>query len=223
MNTNRSDRKPIRFNSNKNDKRFEKKRVGAFGWCCTSTSGLTKLGLFLSILGVLFLVAIAAIIPLIFILKNNSGSNTNTNNISSGSNTNTNNTGSNTNANNTGSNTNKNNTSASTSNINVPKLLGIYYGSPSLVQNASGNLSEAIDIFNQFDLIVFGDGIASPSHDDYNNTQIIIQALNNFGKLTFGYVDLGVTTQNLSISEMQIIVNNWTIMGIQGIMWDDAE
>jgi hypothetical protein len=212
MNMNRSDRKPIRFNSNKNDKRFEKKRVGAFGWCCTSTNGLTKLGLFLSILGVLFLVAIAAIIPLIFILKNNSGSNTNTNN-----------SGSNTNKNNTGSNTNTNNTSVSTSNVNVPKRLGIYYGSPSLVQDTNGNLSEAIDIFNQFDLIVFGDGIASPSHDDYNNTQIIIQALNNFGKLTFGYVDLGVTTQNLSISEMQIIVNNWTIMGIQGIMWDDAE
>ncbi len=107
-------------------------------------------------------------------------------------------------------------------NINIPKRLGIYYGWPSLVQGANGNLSSAIETFNQFDLIVFGDGIASPSHGDHNNTQIIIQALNNYGKLTFGYVDLGVTTQNLSISQMQTIVNNWTAMGIQGIMWDDA-
>jgi hypothetical protein len=67
MNIDRSDRKPIRFNSNEDEKRFEKKRVGAFEWCCTSTNGLTKLGLSLAIVAVLFLVTIAAIIPVIFI------------------------------------------------------------------------------------------------------------------------------------------------------------
>jgi hypothetical protein len=76
--------------------------------------------------------------------------------------------------------------------------------------------------FNQFDLIVFGDGIASPSHGDHLNTQTIIQSLDSLGKLSFGYVDLGVTTQNLSISLMQITVNNWTLMGVKGIMFDDA-
>lgn len=106
--------------------------------------------------------------------------------------------------------------------VNIPKYLGIYYGWPSLVQGANSNLTAAIQTFSQFDLIVFGDGLASPSHGDHVNTQTIIQSLNNLGKLTFGYVDLGVTTQNLSISQMQIIVNNWTAMGIKGIMWDDA-
>ncbi|CAF4128072.1 unnamed protein product [Rotaria sordida] len=33
---------------------------------------------------------------------------------------------------------------------------------------------------------------------------------------------LGVTTQNLSISQMQTIVNNWLAMKIKGIIWDDA-
>jgi hypothetical protein len=46
--------------------------------------------------------------------------------------------------------------------------------------------------------------------------------LNSLGKLPFGYVDMGVTTKNLSISQMQIAVNNWTAMGVKGIMWDDA-
>lgn len=112
--------------------------------------------------------------------------------------------------------------STSALSVTAPKRLCIYYGWPSLVQGANGNLTAALNTFNQFDLVVFGDGIASLSHGDHTNTQTLIQSLNNFGKLTFGYVDLGVTTQNLTISQMQGIVNNWAAMGIQGIMWDDA-
>ncbi|CAF5224305.1 unnamed protein product, partial [Rotaria magnacalcarata] len=85
-----------------------------------------------------------------------------------------------------------------------------------------GNLTAAISIFSQFDLVVFGDGIASPSHGDHTNTQTIIQSLNNLGKLTFGYIDLGVTTQNLTILQMQTTVDEWAAMGINGILWDDA-
>ncbi|CAF3525016.1 unnamed protein product, partial [Rotaria socialis] len=51
--------------------------------------------------------------------------------------------------NNTGS-----NNSSSSSIVNVPKRLGIYYGWPSLVQGVQGNLTAAISIFSQFDLIV---------------------------------------------------------------------
>jgi hypothetical protein len=73
-NVNDSTRKPIRFNSDEEDRQYDDKRVGAFGWCCCCTSnGLTKLGLSLAIVGVLFLVAITIIIPLVIILKTNSG------------------------------------------------------------------------------------------------------------------------------------------------------
>ena len=106
--------------------------------------------------------------------------------------------------------------------VTAPKRLCFYYGYPSLVQGASGNLATALNTFNQFDLIVFGDGIAASSHPDHANTQSLIQSLNSLGKLTFGYVDLGVITQNLSISQMQTTVSNWAAMGAQGIMWDDA-
>jgi hypothetical protein len=106
--------------------------------------------------------------------------------------------------------------------VTLPKRLGIYYGWPSLVQGSNWNVTASIGIFSQFDLVVFGDGIESPAHGDHVNTQTVIQALNSLGKLPFGYVDMGVTTQNLSISQMQIAVNNWTAMGVKGIMWDDA-
>lgn len=106
--------------------------------------------------------------------------------------------------------------------VKLPKRLCVYYGWPSLVQNANGNLTAAIGTFNQFDAIVFGDGISVSSHGDHANTQTIIQGLNGYGKLSFGYVDLGVTTQNLSIVQMQTRVSDWAAMGAQGIMFDDA-
>ncbi|CAM4741663.1 unnamed protein product [Rotaria magnacalcarata] len=214
-------RKSVRFDTNdevdedeEEDKR-SKRRIGyASGCCCTSSNGFTKLGLALMITGVLFLVIVAAIIPLVFILKNNAGNKqfnltkivtTNEFDIIYGF-----------------SLTLGSNQSSSSSNVNVPKRLGIYYGWPSLVQGVQGNLTAAISIFSQFDLVVFGDGIASPSHGDHTNTQTIIQSLNNLGKLTFGYIDLGVTTQNLTILQMQTTVDEWAAMGINGILWDDA-
>ena len=42
-------------------------------WCCTGTNGLTKLGLTLSIIALLILIALAVVIPVIFILRNNQG------------------------------------------------------------------------------------------------------------------------------------------------------
>lgn len=172
---------------NENYQHGGKERAGAFAWCCSSPNGLTKLGLILSVIGVLILVALAITIPVIFILKHNQIT-----------------------------------TNSSSITVKIPKRMAIYYGWPSAVQNANGNVTAAIQIFGQFDLVVFGAGIESPSHGDHTNTQTIIQALNNLGKLTFGYVDLGVTTQNYSIARMQSSASNWSAMGAQGIMWDDA-
>jgi hypothetical protein len=203
----RSQRKPIRFDSREDDEEYDEKKGCYSEWFCSSTKGLTKLGLTLSIIGILFLVFVAGIIPFIFIFKNNSGNNYgfNKNNLFDylGSNNNS---------------TNNSNSSI----VNVPKRLGIYYGWPSLVQGANGNLTDAAATFSQFDVVVFGDGISSSSHGDHTNTQTIIQSLNTLGKLSFGYIDLGVTTQNLSIAQMQTVVNNWAAMGVKGIMWDDA-
>ncbi|CAF1227707.1 unnamed protein product [Rotaria sordida] len=187
---NHDQRKPVRFDSANENKRSRRKRRGIYALecCCTSTNGLTTFGLALAIIGILFLVAITAIIPLIIILKFNTELSNNSTSLI----------------------------------VNVPKRLGIYYGWPSLVHGANWNLTAAIITFSQFDLIVFGDGISAKSHGDHVNTQTIIQSLNNIGKLTFGYIDLGVITQNLSILQMQTTVDEWAAMGIQGIFWDDA-
>ncbi|CAF0862878.1 unnamed protein product [Didymodactylos carnosus] len=118
------------------------------------------------------------------------------------------------------------NTSATNSttvySVTVPKYLCIYYGYPSLVDGSNWNVQNATAQFQQFDLIVFGDKIWNSSHGDHVNTQTIIGNLNQLGKSSYGYIDLGVTTQNLTIAQMQVAVQNWSAMGVKGIFWDDA-
>jgi hypothetical protein len=97
--------------------------------------------------------------------------------------------------------------------VKVPKYLAIYYGWPSLVDNSQGNLTAASNCFEQFDLIVFGDGIWKTTHGDHLNTITIMSNLIANQKKVFGYVDLGVSTQNLSVAQMQEAVNGWLAMG----------
>lgn len=102
----------------------------------------------------------------------------------------------------------------------LPRL-GVYYGWPSLVNGAAGNLTTAANTFNQFDILVFGDGIEHTSHGDNANTKTIMTTLKTNGKKVFGYVDLGVSTQNLSIATMKTYVDEWKSMGAYGIFLDD--
>ncbi|CAF3439424.1 unnamed protein product [Rotaria sp. Silwood1] len=106
--------------------------------------------------------------------------------------------------------------------VKVPKYLAIYYGWPSLVENSQGNVTAASNWFEQFDLIVFGDGIWKTTHGDHVKTQAIMSNLIARGKKVFGYVDLGVTTQNLNRKQMRQAVDGWSSMGANGIFWDDA-
>jgi hypothetical protein len=104
------------------------------------------------------------------------------------------------------------NTMALTS-VKVPKYLAIYYGWPSLVENSQGDVTKASNWFEKFDLVVFGDGIWKTTHGDHAKTETIIGNLIARNKKAFGYVDLGVSTQNLSEAQMCEAVNGWSAMG----------
>jgi hypothetical protein len=103
-----------------------------------------------------------------------------------------------------------------------PKQLCIFYGWPSYVNSSGGNISRAIAEFSKCDMTVLGDGIEHVAHGDHGPTASIIAALRQAGKEGFGYIDLGVSTQNLPISNMQAYVNEWQAMGASGIFLDDA-
>ena len=81
-----------------------------------------------------------------------------------------------------------------------PKNLLVYYGwlnSFNSAQNSWTNEKVAQEMA-QYDLLVFGAGIADSTHGDYSNTKVIIpriKALNPNVKM-FGYVSLNQTEAN---------------------------
>jgi len=103
-----------------------------------------------------------------------------------------------------------------------PERLAIYYGWPSNVNAAAGNIAEAVASFSAFDVVVLGDGVEHPAHGDHTNAAQIITQLINAGVEVYGYIDMGVSTQNLSLATAQQYVDEWDALGVTGIFWDDV-
>ena len=104
-----------------------------------------------------------------------------------------------------------------------PLKVIIYYGYPIAVNNC-WNIEEAAQYFSYFDLIVFGDMIATPSHAEYENTREIIDKIYELkpSALIFGYIDIGVRTSNHSIERLRELVDVWSNMKVKGVLLDNA-
>ncbi len=107
----------------------------------------------------------------------------------------------------------------------APGDLLIYYSFPSAI-NGTANIASAAAEFGAYDIAIIGDGLqdgpGDPNpHPDHQNTIQIIAHPSTTDTLFFGYIDLGVTTDNHSITEIQRRVDAWQSMGIDGIFLDD--
>jgi hypothetical protein len=135
----------------------------------------------------------------------------------------------------------------------APKRLAFYYGFPSAVNEASGSLDRAVDAFNKFDLVVFGDTIEFPqfkgaagqvsdfsctqnSHYDHEITQVIINRLQAPSGHTqvFGYVSIGgentyrrCTVDGppvpLTLDQIKARIDMWVGLKVTGVFFDEAE
>ena len=116
----------------------------------------------------------------------------------------------------------------------IPKKLAVYYGFPSLVNvlDRPPMMSPddwATEVFNNYDLVVFGEGLQDSSHSDHMNTEVIINKLKTPPNNTavYGYIPIGVTKlsegqTSLSISEIKKRVDDWGLMDVAGIFLDQA-
>lgn len=109
-----------------------------------------------------------------------------------------------------------------------PKYLCIYYDCPSKVNGSNGNLTNAYNVFKNFDLIVFADVLKDKSHFDHENTKRLISMLkaNNPNLKIFGYIDLGVSNanwvHNFSEAQLEQFIDEWKDeMGANGVFADD--
>jgi len=106
-----------------------------------------------------------------------------------------------------------------------PDSLLIYYGWPSAI-NGAFSVSRAAMEFGKYDYVVIGDGLENgpgdPNpHPDHFNTLGIIHHPRTTNTHFFGYIDLGVITQNLSFGEIFRRIDDWKEMGVDGILLDD--
>jgi hypothetical protein len=116
----------------------------------------------------------------------------------------------------------------------APERLAIFYGIPSLVNGAGGDVPRAAQAFAEYDVVVLGDGLefddvvpsrkpAGAGPVEYQRTKEIIRRLAAAPRRTavFGYVDLG-RSQQLTLDEIKARVDRWRAMGAAGIFFDEA-
>jgi hypothetical protein len=101
--------------------------------------------------------------------------------------------------------------------------LCIFYADPAGV-NGYWDPILAGQYFSNFDYIIFGYGVQDPTNPNFSqNLQTINEILKiNPNCLIFGYIDLGVTTSNLSFQTIENNISQWKAIGAKGIMYDDA-
>jgi hypothetical protein len=113
-----------------------------------------------------------------------------------------------------------------TAGIRAPERFAFYYGQPSGVNGAAGDVALATRAFADYDIVVLGDGLEESAHIDHTRTQTIIGNLKASGTRVFGYVDLcvmgGTTCTNLPLPEVQAKADRWRAMGVAGVFLDQA-
>lgn len=100
--------------------------------------------------------------------------------------------------------------------LRVPSFL-IYLGIPAKINDSITTL-EASGHFSKYDHIVIGNDAQDPNDPDYPLTVEIMDLTKKSRESKFyGYIDCGVNTKNMSISEIQVDIRQWIAMGVSGI------
>jgi hypothetical protein len=116
----------------------------------------------------------------------------------------------------------------------APQRLAIYYGYPSLVNEAAGDIEKAASAFGVFDVIVLGDGVEFADHradrqpngvgaEEHEKARQIIASIRSHSpaRRVYGYICLG-DSQRLGQPEIERRADLWKAMGVSGIFLDEA-
>lgn len=101
-----------------------------------------------------------------------------------------------------------------------PRTLLVYYGWPTSI-NMTFSVPAAALEFGRYDHVVWGDGLDAAAHPDHANAVAIVAHPAAAATRFYGYVDLGVSTQNLPMAEVQARIARWDAVGVDGVLLDD--
>src|SRR5437660_1317401 len=96
----------------------------------------------------------------------------------------------------------------------IPKKLAIYYGVPVNV-NGSTTVSQAVNIFKDYNIVVFGQGFEQTTNSNNISTKSIILDPLMINTHVYGYVD-----SSTNFGTFQSTVLLWKAMGVKGIFCD---
>ncbi len=102
-----------------------------------------------------------------------------------------------------------------------PIPFAVYYGFPGQVAGCS-DANCATKALRAFPLTVLGDGLEQERHPEHALTRRIIYGLRDTECRLYGYVDLGMTTGALEVTEIAQRLVAWSDLGATGILLDDA-
>jgi hypothetical protein len=101
-----------------------------------------------------------------------------------------------------------------------PKALLVYYGYPSAINN-TWSVPAAAQEFGRYQYVLWGAGLDDPMHPDHSNAVAIASDPATAQTRFYGYVDIGVSTRNLPMSEIQTQLTRWHSMGMDGVQFDN--
>ncbi|MEN0046375.1 MAG: hypothetical protein AAF806_04855 [Bacteroidota bacterium] len=108
-----------------------------------------------------------------------------------------------------------------------PSELAVYYGYPSLINGSNSNIADAVEVYSNYDIVIFPQDVELEEHPEHENAEDIIQALQTGGNSTqvFGYIDLGTIQglAQLTLAQINTRIAAWNNMGVAGIFFDDVE
>lgn len=105
-------------------------------------------------------------------------------------------------------------------NPNKPQSLLCYYGYPIAYRNLWAR-QLVIDQIGSFDHYICGDQYQDPAHEVYADTVAICKGVRKIGTKVWGYVPIGVNTENLSLATIRTRIQQWSVIGVDGIFLDE--
>ena len=105
----------------------------------------------------------------------------------------------------------------------VPPLkpLLVYYGYPIAYKGLWNTAAVISEIAANYSVWVVGDTYGDPGHEEYATTTAIVSGVRSAGVKVYGYVPTGQNTSGLTLAQMQVRVDQWDTVGVDGIFLDE--
>ena len=105
----------------------------------------------------------------------------------------------------------------------VPPLkpLLVYYGYPIAYKGLWDTAAVISEIAANYSVWVVGDTYGDPAHAEYATTTAIVSGVRSSGVKVYGYVPIGQNTSGLTLAQMQVRVDQWDTIEVDGIFLDE--